>query len=110
MSLKRPYDDNDGAVAGENDPLLKRARQQPITFSNSSLAADVEVHIFSDIYHLHSTTLRTCSRFFDKSLSDAWWKPGNTHHGRQDGIQGVYRLVLDCENPLTSIVEVVPVV
>ncbi|KAF8539742.1 hypothetical protein BDD12DRAFT_980802 [Trichophaea hybrida] len=106
MPAKRPGD--------VLDETLKRQRSQtmqndtPVILFNSSVPADVEITVYNDIYHLHSTTLRNCSQFFDRSLSGTWWKEDNTHHGA-DGIKYRYKLVLDKETPLMSIVEPVPV-
>ncbi|KAF8243165.1 hypothetical protein K440DRAFT_78307 [Wilcoxina mikolae CBS 423.85] len=80
----------------------------PITFTQSSLPPDVEITILSNVYHIHSTILRTCSRFFDKSLSSTWWKDENTHHHRKDGIVYCYELKLDEDCLESSMVEPVP--
>jgi hypothetical protein len=77
------------------------------TFSNTSVPPDVEIDILGDFYHIHSIILRSCSRFFDKSLSGTWWKEKNTHE-RPDGIRYCYALKVDEELPDTSMVEPVP--
>ncbi|KAF8246282.1 hypothetical protein K440DRAFT_662221 [Wilcoxina mikolae CBS 423.85] len=105
MPAKRPGD--------ALDETLKRQRSQtmqndtPVILFNSSVPPDVEIAVYNDIYHLHSTTLRNCSQFFDRSLSGTWWREENTHYGA-DGIKYRYKLVLDKETPLMSIVEPVP--
>ncbi|KAF8245035.1 hypothetical protein K440DRAFT_663074 [Wilcoxina mikolae CBS 423.85] len=78
-----------------------------ITFSNTSLPPDVEIDILGDFYHIHSIILRSCSRFFDKSLSGTWWKDKNTHE-RSDGIRYCFTLKVDEELPNMSMVEPVP--
>jgi hypothetical protein len=73
----------------------------PIKLSNSSVAPDVAIQIGETVYHLHAIELRNRSQFFDKSLSDTWWRPENTHSGA-DGIKYRYKLMAD------AIVEPVP--
>ncbi|KAF8535866.1 hypothetical protein BDD12DRAFT_853601 [Trichophaea hybrida] len=82
--------------------------QLPYTFSDSSVSPDVAIEMFGKTYHLHSTILRLSSGFFDKSLSDTWWKPENSHSG-PDGIKYRYKLVLDKKDPWSSILEPSPV-
>jgi hypothetical protein len=76
----------------------------PIKLSTSSAAPDVAVQILDKVYHLHTIELRNRSEFFDKSLSDTWWRPENTHSG-PDGIKYRYKLALDQEEPLMSLLE-----
>jgi len=92
MSLQ-PNDDK-GEDFGQ---LLKRLCTEPKTppIRLSSLPPDVEIMVLGDVYLLHSTTLREYSRFFERSLSETWWKPENTHSG-PDGIK--YRYDLDPED------------
>ncbi|KAF8244948.1 hypothetical protein K440DRAFT_663158 [Wilcoxina mikolae CBS 423.85] len=81
--------------------------QLPYTFSDSSVSPDVAIEMFGKTYHLHSTILRLSSGFFDKSLSDTWWKPENSHSG-PGGIKYRYKLVLDKKDPWSSILEPFP--
>ena len=53
---------------------------------------------------MHSTNLRHNSAFFDKSLSESWWKEHNTHDS-PDGIRYRYQLSLDKDTPELSMVE-----
>lgn len=100
----------DGNASAISNPD-KRARSsskpstsKPITFSDALAAPDVAVDILGEAYHLHSTVLRLCSEFFDRSMSQNWWKAENTHDG-PDGIKYRYALVLDRKSPRCSIVE-----
>ena len=77
----------------------------PINFSKSGKLPDVEVDILGQIYHVHSTVLRLNSGFFDKGLSDTWWKPENTHTDHINGLKYRYRLVIDKSDITCSFVE-----
>jgi hypothetical protein len=85
---------------------MSRPRKLVITrkLSDASVAPDVAIRIGEREYHLHAIELRSRSKFFDRSLSDTWWRPENTHSGA-DGIKYRYKLVLDRKDPLMSVVE-----
>ena len=78
--------------------------KQPITFTRfgSSIPPDVEIDILGQRYYMHSAVLRLGAEFFEKSLSDSWWKPENTH---SEGPKYRYRLVVDQADPMLSLVE-----
>jgi hypothetical protein len=103
-----PKRDSSNVDNGEQKTPIKRVhRRKPIVLSKSAVPPDVEITIWSDVYHLHSTTIRHNSRFFEKSLSDTWWRQENTHD-RVDGIKYCYKLKLDGKNPELSMLEPVP--
>lgn len=85
--------------------VLRCSPKPPVVLSR--IPPDVEITVFKNVYHLHSALLRNASPFFEKSLSDRWWKPENTHGGH-DGIKYKYRLSIDCDHPKLSMVEPVP--
>lgn len=97
MTTKRPLDIHDEAVLAPVKILyieyqLRQPPKKPIILSQ--LKPDVEITIFDDVYHLHSSNITKASPFFKTSLSARWWKPRNTHRG-PDGIKYKYSLVLD---------------
>jgi hypothetical protein len=101
-----PKRDSSNVKSSKNTHPTKRPRAT-IVLSKSAVPPDVSVTIFCDVYHLHSTTLRLNSGFFEKSLSDTWWRQENTHD-RADGIKYCYALKLDAQNPELSMLEPVP--
>lgn len=113
MSLKRTVKP-DGKAAADNNKRrrIKTALElpqklPPFRLAASSAPADVEIAVFDHVYHLHAISLRNCSKVFDNSLSDTWWKPENTHNG-EDGIKYRYKLVVDVKDPMMSMLEPMP--
>ncbi|KAA8894444.1 hypothetical protein FN846DRAFT_922967 [Sphaerosporella brunnea] len=107
---KADSDEDDSGKDGSGFKVMKLTKMvavNAIVFSRSSAPCDVEISIGTDVYHLHRVILCEYSLFFDKSLSETWWREKNTHHGL-DGIKYRYHLVLDKDDLVLSMVEPVP--
>jgi hypothetical protein len=92
---------NTNAEGNNTISMHGKATADPIRLSSSSVAPDVAIQVGETVYHLHAIELRNRSAFFDKSLSDTWWRQENTHSGA-DGIKYRYKLMAD------AVVEPVP--
>jgi hypothetical protein len=65
-------------------PLNAYTGEKPIVLSKSAVPPDMEITIWTDVYHLRSTTIR-----HNSSLSDTRWRQEHTHD-RMDGIKYCY--------------------